>query len=158
MTLKKFMSFWLAACLAVFACYEADTYIHPPTPVRAASQFANIVCDNFTPVSIAVDTQVITAGNANMFIYICSYNFNAVAADVFSIVEGTGTVCATGLKAMVGATTAAAGLSLATAGSINYGGGTGAVTKTSVAGNNVCILRTTAGPLSGVVGWTTAAQ
>lgn len=128
--------------------------LREPPRTKAASQFANIVCDNFTPVSTAADVQVIAAGNANMFIYICSYNFNAVAADVFSIVEGTGAVCVTGTKAMVGATTAAAGLSLGTAGSINYGGGTGAVTKTTVAGNNVCILRTTAGPLSGVIGWT----
>lgn len=145
----------LAAMIMIAAMVGAGMEIlHNPRPAKAASQFANIVCDNFTPVSTAADVQVIAAGSANMFIYICSYNFNAVAADVFSIVEGTGAVCVTGTKAMVGATTAAAGLSLGTAGSINYGGGTGAVTKTTVAGNNVCILRTTAGPLSGVIGWT----
>lgn len=121
---------------------------------RAASQFANIICDGFTPVSTAADVQIVTAGSANMFVYICSYNLNAAAADVASIVEGTGATCGTNTKAMVGASTGAGGLSFGVNTTVNYGGGSGAVTKTTVAGNNVCILRTTAGPLSGVVGWT----
>ena len=139
------------ACTAVLLLTER----HVPS-VRASSQFANIICDNFTPVSAAANVQIVTAGNANMFVYICSYNLNAGAVDAFSIVEGTGAVCATGTKAMVGATTAAAGLALANNGTVNFGGGNGAVTKTTVAGNNVCLLVSTAGPLTGVVGWTQA--
>lgn len=146
----------IGAMLSVFVGYVTDTYVHPRPAKAAPSTFAVIACDQTVPVSIAANTQIITAGNANMFIYICSYNVNAVAADVFSIVEGTGTTCATNTKAVVGATTAAAGLSLAATGSINYGGGTGFVARTVVAGDNVCILVTTAGPLSGVVGWTSA--
>src|SRR6267142_238102 len=134
----------MALILAVFVCYEADTYIHP-RPSKAASQFANILCDNYTPVSAAANTQIVTAGNANMFVYVCSYNFNAGAADIFSMVEGTGSTCGTGTKAMVGNSTAVGGLSLATNGTINFGGGNGAVTRTTVAGNNVCLLVTTAG-------------
>lgn len=152
--MRKFLSVMASLFLILASCVYIEDRLANPHPARAASQMANIICDGFTPVSTAVDVQIITAGGANNFIYVCSYNFNAVAADVFSIVEGTGSVCGTGTKAMVGATTAAAGLSLGTAGSINYGGGSGAVARTTVAGNNVCILRTTAGPLSGVVGWT----
>jgi len=143
--------FIMFVCVAIFTLTER----HIPS-ARAASQFANIICDSFTPVSTAANVQIIAAGNANMFVYICSYNLNAGATDAFSIVEGTGVVCATGTKAMVGATTAAAGLALANNGTVNFGGGNGAVTKTTVAGNNVCLLVSTAGPLSGVVGWTQA--
>lgn len=157
-TYKRVFAVFTVLMLTFFAVtYEIDRHVHPH-PVHAASQFANIICDGFTPVSAAADTQVITAGGPNNFIYICSYNFNAAAADIFSLVEGTGSVCGTNTKAMVGAVTAAAGLSLATNGTINYGGGSGAVTKTTVAGNNVCLLRTTAGPLSGVIGWTQASS
>lgn len=127
-----------------------------PRPAHAASQFANILCDGFTPVgAITANTQIVTAGGPNNFVYICSYNLNASAAITFSIVEGSGVTCATNTKAMVGGTTAATGLSLGIAGTINYGGGNGAVTKTTVAGNNVCIFPS-AGNLSGVVGSTQA--
>jgi hypothetical protein len=125
-----------------------------PRPAHAASQFANIICDNFTPVSaISANTRVVLAGNANMFVYVCSYNLNASAALTFSIVEGTGATCGTGTAAMVGGATAANGLSLGIAGTVNYGGGAGAVTKTVVSGDSVCIFPS-AGNLSGVVGWT----
>lgn len=154
--MRKYLAVFMAMVLSVFVCYEADRYVHPP-PSRAASQFANIICDGFTPVSTAANVQVIAAGNANMFIYICSYNLNASAALTFSIVEGTGAVCATGTKAMVGTTTAVGGPSLGIAGTVNYGGGAGAVTKTTVAGNNVCIFPS-AGTLAGVVGWTQASS
>jgi len=153
--MRKAIAVVLSAILAVFVCYETDTYLHP-RPAKAASQFANIVCDGYTPVSAAADTQVITAGGSNNFVYICSYNLASGVADNWSIVEGTGSTCGTNTKALVGATTAAAGIQFTatTGGSVNYGGGTGAVTKTTVAGNNVCILRSTAGPLSGVIGST----
>jgi hypothetical protein len=156
--MDSYLKALIALELAVILVCGGLVWVSQPPKVKAASQFANIICDQFTPVSIAVDTQVIAAGGPNNFIYICSYNFNAVAADVFSIVEGTGSTCGTNTKAVVGATTAAAGLSLGATGSINYGGGAGAVAKTAVAGDNVCILRTTAGPLSGVIGWTQMAQ
>lgn len=157
--MKKAIAVLISAVLAVFVCYEADTYIHP-RPARAASQFANIICDNFTPVSIAgaVNTRVVLAGNANMFVYVCSYNLNASAALTFSIVEGTGATCGTGTLAMVGGTTAAAGPSLGIAGTINFGGGSGPVTKTAVAGDSVCIFPSAGGTLAGVVGWTQMAQ
>lgn len=141
----------------VLVCAGLVWFSQPPK-VKAASQFANIVCDNFTPVSIAgaVTTRIVLAGNANMFVYLCSYNLNASAALTFSIIEGTGATCGTGTAAMVGGTTAAAGPSLGIAGTINFGGGTGAVTKTAIAGDSVCIIPSAGGTLAGVVGWTQA--
>lgn len=148
----------LTSLMLIVAGFQVGQWVLPHQPVHAASQFANIICDGFTPVGvIAANTQVVTAGGPNNFIYVCSYNLNASAAITFSIVEGSGTTCATGTKALVGGTTAAAGLSLGIAGTVNYGGGAGAVTKTTVAGNNVCIFPS-AGNLSGVVGWTQASS
>jgi hypothetical protein len=149
--MRKYIALAVAVVFAVWVCYETDTYIHP-RPAHAASQFANILCDGFTPVSItgATATQVITAGGPNNFVYVCSYNLNASAALTFSMIEGTGAACATNTKAMVGTTTATNGPSLLTGGTINYGGGSGAVTKTQVAGDNVCLIPS-AGTLSGVV-------
>jgi hypothetical protein len=146
------MLFWVAVL------YLTDRVVHPPiAKASPPSTFANIACDQFTPISnLAASAQIITAGNANMFIYLCSYNLNAAAADVISIVEGTGTTCATNTKAMVGNTTAAGGLAFAANGNVNYGGGVGVVARTIVAGDNVCVLVTTAGPLAGVIGWTSA--
>lgn len=151
---QKLICIVMAVIFPVFVCYEADTYIHP-RPTKAASQFANIICDSYTPVSISANTRIVLAGNANMFVYICSYNLNASAALTFSIVEGTGATCGTGTAAMVGGVTAAAGPSLGIAGTINFGGGNGAVTKTVVAGDSVCVFPS-AGTLAGVVGWTQA--
>lgn len=150
----RILSTTFAIGLLVFTPLALDTYFHPK-PVRAASQFANILCDNYTPVSISANTRIVIAGNANMFVYLCSYNLNASAALTFSIVEGTGATCGTGTAAMVGGVTAAAGPSLGVAGTINFGGGNGAVTKTVVAGDSVCIFPS-AGTLAGVVGWTQA--
>jgi hypothetical protein len=87
-----------------------------------------------------------------------SHSSPPIAADVFSVVEGTGSTCGTNTAAVIGGTTGATGISLGAAGTFTMGSGTGAIAKTAVAGDNVCILRTTAGPLSGVVSWTTAAQ
>lgn len=152
--MKTSQRFVLGIVFTVIAMCVLSLFIPEPPRVHAASQFATILCDSFKPVSIAIDTTVITAPNANMFIYVCSYNLGTGVANNFSIVEGTGTVCATGLAAMVGSTTAASGLNLAANGILNYGGGSGVVTKTAVAGDNVCILRSSAGPLAGVIGYT----
>lgn len=149
-----------AAVMIVFiicACTAIGVKVATPSPATAApSSFATILCDNFTPVSTAADVIVITAGGPNNFIYICSYNLVAGTGDNFSIVEGTGALCVTGTKAMVGGTTAATGMFIAANGVLSYGSGTGAVAKTTVAGNNVCILRSSVGPLAGVIGSTQA--
>lgn len=150
----KVIAVALSVMLTLAGINIYNTIAHP-APARAASQFANIICDGFTPISTSANLQIITAGNANMFVYVCSYNLNNgnAAAQAVSIVEGTGATCATNTKAMVGTTTAVNGITLGIAGTVNYGGGAGAVTKTTVAGNNVCLF-TGAGPIAGVIGWT----
>jgi hypothetical protein len=139
---------------AVFSIYGVPG---PPPMVHAAPlQNAMPVCDTSTPVSSASSVQVITAGSALNFIYVCGYNFGSIAGSSFSIVEGGGTVCATNTLAMDGGTTAAAGIGLAANGTVNFGSGSGMILKTKVPGDNVCIIMSGTGPLAGAMTWTSA--
>lgn len=129
-----------------------------PTPAHAASQFATVVCDNFKPFNATANVQLVTAGNANMFIYICAVNVGPVgAADNVALVEGTGANCGTNTAGMAGGATAATGWNIALNGGIAFGSGQGAVMKTATAGDNVCLLVSSAGPAAGVISWTSAA-
>jgi hypothetical protein len=139
---------------AVFSIYGVPG---PPPMVHAAPlQNAMPVCDTLKPVSSASSLQVITAGNSNNFIYVCGYNFGSIGGSTFSIVEGTGTTCATNTLALSGGTTAAAGIGLSANGVVNFGSGSGMVLKTAVAGDNVCIIMAGTGPLAGAMTWTSA--
>jgi hypothetical protein len=152
--MKKF-AVMLLSVLLVFAGIEIERWTYPP-PAKAASSFAVISCDQSTAVSSAASVQIITAGNANMFIYVCGYSFGSIGGSTFSVVEGTGTTCATNIKAVAGGTTAAAGYGLTANGLINEGSGVGEVMKTAVAGDNLCLITAGTGPLAGVVSWTSA--
>jgi hypothetical protein len=147
----------LAVLFTFIALIVGSLFVPEPPKAHAASQFANIVCDQFKPFSSSANVQLATAGNGNMFIYICGYNINNgnAAAQSVSIVEGTGTTCATSTAAVVGNSTAAGGMALGVNGTINYGSGSGAVAKTAVAGDNLCLF-TGGGPIAGVIGWTQA--
>jgi hypothetical protein len=72
-----------------------------------------IVCDNFKPISITGNTQIITAGSTSQFIYICSYNLNiGTPGQAVAFVEGTGSTCGTGTVGVVAAQRARLGCSL----------------------------------------------
>lgn len=146
----------LEMCLAIFLVLTLvfalgggfEDWLHP-RHARAASSFATIVCDNFAPYSSAASAQAITAGGPNNFVYICSFGFGSIGGSTYSIVEGTGTTCATNTKAMFGGTTAATGAGLAANATFEEGSGVGAVLKTQVAGDNVCVISSGTGPLAG---------
>jgi hypothetical protein len=152
--MRKITALWLALTL-VLAGMVLDRLASPPK-ARAASQFANILCDTFAPVSSASSVQAITAPNANMFIYVCNFGFGSIGGSDYSIVEGTGSTCGTGTKAMFGGTTAAAGMGLAANGTFEEGSGVGAILKTAVAGDNVCLIVSGTGPLAGGIAYTLA--
>jgi hypothetical protein len=157
--MDSYLKALIALEIAVASICGGLAWFSQPPKVKAASSFANVLCDGFKPISVTANAQLVTAGGPNNFIYVCSYNLNNsnAAASLFSFVEGTGTTCATNTLAVVGATTAAAGLTLGTnGGTVNYGGGSGAVAKTAVAGDNLCIFISTAGPVAGVIGTTQA--
>lgn len=127
--------------------------VRQPRQVEAQGTFAPFQCNFSVPVSSASSVQIITAANSNMIVHVCSAWFGSIGGSDFSMVEGTGTTCGTNTKAMVGGTTAATGMGLAADGTTNDGGGVGSILETVVPGDNVCLIVSGTGPLSGVVSY-----
>lgn len=153
--MKEFSKFLIATILGL-ALIGVGLDIHDSRLAHAAPIQGSIpVCDQFKSISLAADSIVITPSAGN-FVYICNLGLVAGTADNFSVVEGTGALCVTNALAMLGGSTAATGMNMAANGVFTYGSGTGAVLKTAVPGDSVCILRSSAGPLSGGISWTAA--
>lgn len=152
-TLKQFLiGFGIASVLL-----WAAIMLIPPQPVAGQGTFAPFQCNASVAVSSASSVQVVTAANSNSFVYVCAMSLGSIAGSDFSIVEGTGTTCATNTAALAGGTTAATGYGLAANGSpIQDGGGVGYILKTKTAGDNVCLIVSGTGPLAGFL--TTAQQ
>lgn len=155
--MRRYLAIALSVALVLLGFDIVRDY--PSRSVHAASSFATIICDQFKPISVSANAQLVTAGGPNAFIYICGYNLTNgnAAAQSASLVEGTGATCGTNTQAVVGNSTAAGGLAMGISGSVNLGGGNGAVAKTIVAGDNLCLF-TAAGPIGGVLAWTTSTQ
>jgi len=111
------------------------------------------MCDNWKPVSITANTQILT-GVAAKQTYICSINLIVSAADNVALVEGTGTTCGTGTAGMAGGATAATGWNFAANGGLAHGTGHGAIARTATAADNVCLLVSGTAQVSGVISWT----
>lgn len=105
-----------------------------------------------TPVSLTARTVIIAAVSAKKN-YICSIAIAAGAAEVFNVVEGTGTTCQTGTAAVVGSTTAANGMSFAANGGFSAVGGTMTVLQGITANVDTCIVPSGSNRLSGFVTW-----
>jgi hypothetical protein len=107
------------------------------------------VCTTVQAISQTASAQVIT-GTAAQFLYICAIHFFSATAQNISIVEGTGTVCATGIAALYGATTAdmpvAANGGMAPTAGLPY-------MKTKTAADNLCILQSGTGKISGMISY-----
>jgi hypothetical protein len=105
-----------------------------------------------TPVNIAGSTQIIT-GTSSKQTYICSIALIAGAADNVALVEGTGAICGTNTAGMAGGATAATGWNLANNGGLTLGNGAGIVARTATAADNVCLLVSGSGQVSGNIVW-----
>ena len=93
-------------------------------------------------ISLTAGATLVTGTSAKQT-YICSIQLISASADNIAIVEGTGTVCATGIgqmKGIGGGTTAATGWNLPANGGIVLGVGGFAIGATTTAADNVCIL------------------
>jgi hypothetical protein len=120
---------------------------------HAQSTYAPFQCTVDTPIASAAagQLQLVTAGNANMFIYICALSLGTGGtAGTGSIVEGTGTTCQTNTAAVIGGTTASPGLPIGSS-PVQTGSGIGYVAKTKVAGDNICLYSATATNFAGVI-------
>lgn len=104
-------------------------------------------------LSQTASAQIIT-GAASKQTYICSIVIFSATAQSVNLVEGTGTTCATGIAGLTGGTTAATGMSLAANGSLSRGTGQGLTTFTATAADNVCLLQSSTGQVSGVIIYT----
>lgn len=107
------------------------------------------VCTSSYAVSIVADTQIIT-GVAGQRTYFCAVLLIANAAETVSLVEGTGSVCATGKTAIIGSATDAEGMSFAA------NGGLVALSDrpwgfSTRPGNNICLMLSGTNRVTGVI-------
>lgn len=137
-------------------CVKADAGAGNVTSATQRVVLANnsIPCTSFVAVSQADDATVIT-GTASQYIYICSIVLVGAASEVINIIEGTGTVCATGTTVIAGSSTQANGMSFAA------NGGFSAVSslpfmRTSTLADNLCITQSGTSRVSGWISYTKA--
>lgn len=110
------------------------------------------LCTSKATVNQTASATVVTGSSGNK-IYICAVVLVSAAAQNISVVEGTGTNCATGIAAVIGGTTA----SIAVAAE----GGFSAIApfawiSTATAANNLCVLQSGTGNVSGVITYKSA--
>jgi hypothetical protein len=102
----------------------------------------------YTLINVTTGTQLITGTSAKKQ-YICALQLVTATAQNIAIVEGTGTVCATSTLGLLGGPSAATGWNLVANGGLTYGNGSSALAATTVNANNVCILTSSSGQISG---------
>jgi len=104
---------------------------------------AGVANTTSTPISVTASTQI----------YVCSLNLIAGVADNVALVEGTGTTCGTGTAGIAGGSTAATGWNFAANGGLTLGNGIGIIARTATAADNVCLLVSGSGQVSGNIVW-----
>ena len=113
------------------------------------------------PISISqtAGTQLIT-GTASERIFICSIHVVTATAQNIALVSGTGTVCATSTSGVVGfgGATAATGWNFAANGGIQMGHSNWSYGKTDTDADNVCLLNSGSGQISGGLTYVSAAN
>ena len=102
------------------------------------------------PISLTASGQVI-AGVAGEYTYICHIAIVSATAQNIALVEGTGTTCGTSTAGMAGGATAATGWNFALETGIVEGAGNAWVLATATKGDNVCLLSSSTGQISGVI-------
>jgi hypothetical protein len=118
-----------------------------PALVVSLSPNPDNVCTGKTPINQTTSTDVKTFTNVG---YICSIILVSATAQNISVIEGTGTVCATGTSAVIGGTSASM--------AVGVNGGFSAVSdrpwvQLGASADHLCILQSASGNVSGVVTW-----
>jgi hypothetical protein len=122
-------------------------------PSAQAQLVAGTACPNYVAINQTASATVISGIAKAQRIYICSIVLiNNTPAQSISIVEGTGTVCATNILAIMGGTTASAtvGMSMGVNGQL-VSVASGPFISSSVTQNNLCILQSGVGVISGAI-------
>ncbi len=111
-------------------------------------------CASGTKQSVAVsqttNTQLIGQVSAQKA-YVCSILIVGSTTANVSLVEGTGTVCASSTVAIIGGTAASSGPLISAAGGFAQGNGASYVAFTSGTNVNVCLLQSTTDRVAGVL-------
>jgi hypothetical protein len=108
----------------------------------------------FASINQTGNTQLV-AGTASKKIYVCSIHVVAAAATNVAVVEGTGSVCATGTAGVsgFGGATAATGWNFAGNGGIALGNGDSSLGAEGTSGDNLCIFNSGSGQVSGGISY-----
>jgi len=108
----------------------------------------------YASISQTANTQLVT-GSASKKIFVCSIHVVAAAATNVAVVEGTGSVCATGTAGLsgFGGATAATGWNFAANGGIALGNGDSSLGAEGTSGDNLCIFNSGAGQVSGGISY-----
>lgn len=118
-------------------------------------------CSYLSKTYVAINqitgTQLFT-GTASKRTFVCQLTLLSATLQNIALVSGTGTVCATSLGPMLGGTTAATGFNFAANGGIVIGNGAATIAKSDTDADNVCILMSSTGQLSGVISYVAAAD
>jgi len=138
----------LATLFILCARPVAAQNVNSPTGCAGAS----VNQTNYTNISLTTNTQIIS-GIASQKIYICHVNLVVSKPTNLAIVEGTGSTCGTGTAGVFGGSTAATGWNFGSNGGIATGNGVNVLRRTATAADNVCILTSSNGQVSGLIVW-----
>lgn len=108
----------------------------------------------YASISQTGNTQLV-AGTSSKKIYVCSIHVVAAAATNVAVVEGTGSVCATGTAGVsgFGGATAATGWNFAANGGIALGNGDSSLGAEGSSGDNLCVFNSGSGQVSGGISY-----
>ena len=123
----------------------------PPVGCAGATESSTFT----TAISILSSTQVI-AGVASQKIRICALDLVSATAENIALTEGTGTTCATGTAGLGGGSTPATGWNFSANGGLTKGNGQGLMYRVATTADNVCLLVSGSGQVTGSIVWMSA--
>jgi len=108
----------------------------------------------YVSINQTANTQLV-AGTAAKKIYICSIHVVVAVATSVALVEGTGSVCATGTTGVsgFGGASTATGWNFAVNGGIVLGNGDAAVGAEATSADNLCLFNSGSGQVSGGISY-----
>lgn len=139
---------WLCTLLLA-AALSAFVAARGPRVARAAYAPFPPGCTLQIPVSQTTSTDLKTFTNNG---YICYIFLISATAQNLSLVQGTGTTCATSTVALIGGTAASAAAA-ANGGFVLSMGAAGTYLKTTTTAQHLCLLQSSTGNVSGVIGY-----
>ena len=139
----------ILAFVAVAAFAQAPVKLTDGTNVTVIDP-----CQGQTKVFISfnqtANTKIVT-GTSSKKIYVCSISIVTATAQNIAVVEGTGSVCATGTAGVqgFGGATAATGYNFAANGGIAQGNGAAAIGAEGTVTDDFCLFQSGSGQISG---------